>query len=166
MGLNAAAFHGHWRLCQFLLESGADVNFREKDTGETPLHSALSSHRAARHWVVKVLLDAGADPNVATKPSAESGRSCAMCEHGEKHLCIAPLRSQTRIRFSFCSTRAKTDAKDMNGASPLTWASRHLRPDSILRKLLYHGFSIHPALRTMDACLLGTPLASQSSQTL
>ena len=25
MGLNAAAFHGHWRLCQFLVESGANV---------------------------------------------------------------------------------------------------------------------------------------------
>jgi ankyrin repeat protein len=51
-GLNAASFHGHWRLCQFLIESGADVNSRETDTGETPLHAALSSHRAAQHWVV------------------------------------------------------------------------------------------------------------------
>ena len=23
--LNGAAFHGHWRLCEFLLESGADA---------------------------------------------------------------------------------------------------------------------------------------------
>jgi ankyrin repeat protein len=73
MGLNAAAFHGHWRLCQFLVESGANVNCLEKDTGETALHAALSSHRAAQHWVVKVLLDSGADQNIATKPSAESG---------------------------------------------------------------------------------------------
>src|ERR1039458_10742500 len=41
-GLSAAAFHGHWRLCKFLLEKGADVNRPETDTGETPLHSALS----------------------------------------------------------------------------------------------------------------------------
>ena len=27
---------------------------------------------------------------------------------------------------------ARVDAKDMNGDSPLTWASWHLRPDSIL----------------------------------
>jgi ankyrin repeat protein len=73
MGLNAAAFHGHWRLCQFLIESGANVNARERDTGETPLHAALSSHRVAQHWVVKVLLDGSADPNLATNPSAESG---------------------------------------------------------------------------------------------
>ena len=24
--LNGAAFHGHWQLCQFLIENGADVN--------------------------------------------------------------------------------------------------------------------------------------------
>ncbi len=27
LGLSAAAFHGHWRLCEFLLENGADANF-------------------------------------------------------------------------------------------------------------------------------------------
>lgn len=26
LDLNGAAFHGHWRLCQFLLENGADAN--------------------------------------------------------------------------------------------------------------------------------------------
>jgi uncharacterized protein len=34
LGLNAAAFHGHWRLCQFLIENGADVNLPLPDTGE------------------------------------------------------------------------------------------------------------------------------------
>ena len=43
---------------------------------------------------------------------------------------------------------ARIDAKDMNGDSPLTWASWHLRPDSILRKLCYDGFSIHPKSRS------------------
>src|SRR5271155_2323185 len=36
LGLNAASFHGHWRLCKFLLEKGADVNEPLQDTGETP----------------------------------------------------------------------------------------------------------------------------------
>ena len=41
LGLNGAAFHGHWRLCKFLLEQGADVNEQDADSGETPLHCAL-----------------------------------------------------------------------------------------------------------------------------
>jgi len=62
---------------------------------------------------------------------------------------------------------AKLDAKDMNGESPLSWASWHLRPDSILRKLCYGGFAIHPGRRStfdhgmgwgaLEASLLGTP---------
>ena len=39
---------------------------------------------------------------------------------------------------------AVRDAKDMNGDSPLTWASWHLRPASVLKKLCYGDFSIHP----------------------
>jgi hypothetical protein len=34
---------------------------------------------------------------------------------------------------------------DMNGDSPLTWASWHLRPASVLRKLCYGDFAIHRA---------------------
>ena len=41
LDLNGAVFHGHWQLCEFLIEHGADVNHPLPDTGETPLHSAL-----------------------------------------------------------------------------------------------------------------------------
>jgi uncharacterized protein len=45
LDLNGAAFHGHWQLCQFLIEQGADVNRPLPDTGETPLHAALQPYR-------------------------------------------------------------------------------------------------------------------------
>jgi hypothetical protein len=41
LGLDGAAFHGHWELCQFLIEQGANVNRADPHTGETPLHAAL-----------------------------------------------------------------------------------------------------------------------------
>jgi ankyrin repeat protein len=56
-------------LCQFLIENGADVNLALPDTGETPLHAALSSTRPAQNLVARVLLAKGADPNHSTKPS-------------------------------------------------------------------------------------------------
>jgi uncharacterized protein len=161
MGINAAAFHGHWRLCQFLVENGANVNSRGTDTGETPLHSALSSHRVTQHWVVKVLLGGGADPNIATNLSAESGAFMRdVRTRGETPLHrAAAFASEDTIQL-LLDNNAKIDAKDANGDSPLAWASWHLRSDSVLRKLLYDGFSIRPARRTMDEYLIGTPLAS------
>ena len=52
---------------------------------------------------------------------------------------------------------AKIDAKDMHGDSPLSWASWHLRPVSILRKLCYGDFRIHPEYTGMEANLQGRP---------
>ena len=46
--LNGACFHAHWRLCEFLVESGADVNHSLPTTGETPLHSACARRIAPR----------------------------------------------------------------------------------------------------------------------
>lgn len=44
---------------------------------------------------------------------------------------------------------------DLNGDSPLTWASWHLRPAAVLRKLCYGGFRVRPDYAGMDANLLG-----------
>jgi ankyrin repeat protein len=64
LGLDGAAFHGHWRLCEFLLESGAAANEAAPDTGETPLHSALCTPtRTAHDLVLRVLLAHGAAPS-------------------------------------------------------------------------------------------------------
>jgi len=158
LGLDAAAFHGHWRLCQFLIEDGADVNRPLPDTGETPLHAALSSSRPAQELVVRVLLAHGADPNLKTNPSVETGafmRDCRTRAETPLHRAAA-FTSEATIQL-LLDAGAKLDAKDMNGDSPLTWASWHQRPDSILRKLCYDDHSIHPKRQTMDAYLRGTP---------
>src|SRR5688572_30660627 len=69
-GLSTAAFHGHARLCQFLMEQGADVNETSPETGESPLHAALcTTNRRTHDAVVKALLAKGANPNCATKPA-------------------------------------------------------------------------------------------------
>lgn len=160
LGLNAAAFHGHWRLCQFLIESGADANIHEAESGETPLHAALSSHRSAQHWVVKVLLEGGADPNHQTNAGAETGafmRDVRTRQETPLHRAAA-FASEETIQL-LLDAGARVEAKDANGDSPLTWASWYLRPDSVLRKLCYNGFKIRPDRRTMEAYLLGTPMA-------
>ena len=58
--LNGAVFHGYPRLCQFLIEQGADVNKPLPDTGESPLHSALcTTDRKSHDLVLKELLARG-----------------------------------------------------------------------------------------------------------
>jgi hypothetical protein len=63
LGLDAAAYHGHWRLCEFLLENGADVNYADPGNGETALHAALCTANRpafASEATIERLLDAGA----------------------------------------------------------------------------------------------------------
>jgi palmitoyltransferase len=49
-------------------------------------------------------------------------------------------------------------ARDMNGDSPLTWASWYLRPAPILRLLCFGEFRIRPDYGAgMQANLLGKP---------
>ena len=156
-GLNAAAFHGHWRLCQFLIEKGADANSCLPDTAETPLHAAVSSARPAQHLVVKVLLESGADPNRTTNSSVETGafmRDCRTRKETPLHRAAA-FASEETIQL-LLDAGAKIDAQDANGDSPLAWASWHRRPDSPLRKLCYGRFAIRPDRLSMDAYLLGS----------
>ena len=159
LGLATACFHGHWRLCKFLIERGADVNYPSPDTGETPLHSALcTTKRLAHNLVLKVLLSHGANPNCATKPSVETGAFMRDCRtKGETPLHRAAVFGDEEAIQLLLDAGAAIDAKDMNGDSPLSWASWYARPTSILRLLLYGGFRIHPQNRPMDANLLGKP---------
>ena len=161
LALNAAAFHGHWRLCEFLVEHGADVNAALPDTGETPLHAALcTADRVAHDLVLRVLLAHGADPNRATKPGVETGGFMRDARtKGETPLHRAAAFGSEETIQLLLDRGAAIDAKDMNGDTPLSWASWATRPDPILRKLCYGEFSIRPDRRSMRANVLGSPAA-------
>ena len=159
--LNGAVFHGHWRLCQFLLEHGADANFPLSDTGETPLHSALcTANRTAHDLVIQVLLAHGANPNCVTKPAVETGgfmRDCRTKAETPLHRAAA-FGTEETIQL-LIDAGAKKDTKDINGDSPLTWASWYLRPANILRMLCYDNFFVRPTYVGMERNLTGKPQA-------
>jgi uncharacterized protein len=146
LDLNGASFHGHWQLCEFLVERGADVNHALPDTGETPLHAALcKANRPAYNLVLKVLLANGADPNRATKAGAETGSFMRDCRtRGETPLHRAAAFGDAEAIQLLLNAGAALDARDGHGDTPLSWASWHLRPGAILRMLCYGEHSISP----------------------
>lgn len=157
--LGNAAFHGHWRLCEFLLENGADVGAALPDTGETPLHAALcTSERMAHDLVLRVLLARGADPNRATHPGVETGAFMRdVRTRGETPLHrAAAFGTEETIRL-LLDAGARLDVRDANGDSPLTWASWATRPTPILRLLCHGRFSVHPQRTSLQQSVLGTP---------
>lgn len=137
--LNTAAFHGHARLCEYLIEQGADVNKAATDTGESPLHAALcTADRRTHDAVVGVLLANGANPNCTTRPSVPTDHFMRDCRtKGETPLHrAAAFGGEATIRM-LLDAGARLDARDMNGDSPLGWASWHARPRAIIRLLCY-----------------------------
>ena len=167
--LNGAAFHGHWRLCQFLIENGADPNVLHATTHETPLHAAASvANRPAHDHVVSVLIAGGADPNCPTRPGLETGSFMRDCRtRGETPLHRAAAFGSDAMIKGMLDAGADAQRRDANGDTPLSWASWHQRPSSILRLLAYGAHAIHPSAnwtgdhgagwRGMDQHLLGAP---------
>lgn len=160
IGLNGAVFHGHWRLCVFLIENGADPNYAQPGTGETPLHSALCNEDRIRYdLVLEVLLAHGANPNCATQPNVETDSFMRDCRtRGETPLHRAAAFGGERSIQLLLDAGAVLDAKDMHGDSPLGWASWHVRPRQILRMLCYGPYRIHPGHNDgLSVHVLGKP---------
>ncbi|HET8648194.1 MAG TPA: ankyrin repeat domain-containing protein, partial [Vicinamibacteria bacterium] len=139
------------------------------DTGETPLHAALSkANRPAYTLVLRVLLAYGANPDAVTRPGVETGAFMRdVRTRGETPLHRAAAFGTEEAVQLLLDAGARREAKDAHGDSPLSWASWHQRPDAILRKLCYGGFTIHPQRQStfdhgmgwggLEASLLGTP---------
>jgi uncharacterized protein len=152
--LSGACFHGHWRLCQFLIEQGADVNCANAQTGETSLHAVLCKSNRVRYTpLVRILLAAGADPNRATLPGIETSSFMRDSRtKGETPLHRAAAYGNEEDIGLLLAAGARVDAKDANGDTPLAWASWHLRPGAILHLLCYGDFHIHPERQKHSTC--------------
>lgn len=164
LGLNAAAFHGHWQLCQFLLEHGAPVQGAPNASGETPLHAALCTEDRIRHdAVVQVLLAAGADVNAATIPDIETGAFMRDCRtKGETPLHRAAAFGTVATVQLLLDAGAQREARDAHGDTPLAWGSWYRRPAEVLRLLCYGPFGIRPNYRGMRANLVGEPFPADT----
>jgi ankyrin repeat protein len=139
--LGNAAFFGHWKVADFLIAHGADVKCSVAETGETPLHSALcKAGRPYFLYVVKLLVENGADVNARTIPGAETGAFMRdVRTKGETPLHRAAAYGDEAMIEYLLEHGADKTARDAQGNSPISWASEHLRPGSILHLLSFEG---------------------------
>ena len=153
--LGNAAFFGHWKVCDFLIKNGADVNAPVDKTNETPLHNAVAkAGRPYYYFVVRLLVEKGAMVNAQTIPDLETGafmRDVRTKGETPLHRAAAYADEQT-IKF-LIDHGADKQARDAHGNSPLSWASEHLRPGRILALLTYGEHRIgegHKVKNTSD----------------
>ena len=153
--LGNAAFFGHWKVCDLLINQGADVNAPVDKTMETPLHNALAkAGRPYYFYVVKLLIEQGADVNAQTMPGLETGafmRDVRTKAETPLHRAAAYADERT-IQYLLDNGADKT-IQDAHGNTPLSWASEHLRPGRILQLLAYgnhHVSSKHATINISD----------------
>ncbi len=149
--LGHASFFGHWKVVDFLISQGADVNHAKPDTGETPLHSALcKAGRPYFLYVIKLLVENGADVNAKTIPGGESGAFMRdVRTKGETPLHRAAAYGDEAMIQYLLDHGADKQARDAHDNSPISWASEHLRPGSILHLLSFEGQFVGENSRTM-----------------
>ena len=142
--LGHASFFGHWKVADFLIDHGANVNWSVPETGETPLHSALcKAGRPYFLYVIRLLVENGADVNAKTIAGKETGGFMRdVRTKGETPLHRAAAYGDEAIIQYLIDHGADKEARDANGDSPISWASEHLRPGSILKLLAFPPHNI------------------------
>lgn len=134
-----AAFCGHWKVCDFLILHGANVNTVHSESGETPLHNALAkAGRPAFLHVIQLLVEHGADINAHTLPDAPTQAFMRdVRTFGETPLHRAAAWADETIIAYLIQQGADIRSRDARGDSPLSWASYHQRPGRILKLLAF-----------------------------
>ena len=140
--LEAAAYNGQAEACALLLASGADADATYEPTGETVLHQVITkSGDPRRTQIVRALIAAGADVRRKTSPGIPTlSFARDIRTRGETALHRAAAYGDREMIEALIQAGADKGAKDINGDSPLAWASWHLRDNSILRPLLFGEF--------------------------
>jgi uncharacterized protein len=138
--LAGLAFVNALECVRALLRAGADPNRGRDESGETPLHHALATLEHDRTALVKLLLDHGADPNRRTKPGVPSLNFWRdVRTRGETPLHRAAAFSPRETIELLLAAGADPTLRDVNGDSPLGWASWHLRERTIIDLLNSEG---------------------------
>lgn len=153
--LGHAAFFGHWKVCDFLIEHGAAVNATVAETGETPLHGALSkAGRPHYFYTVRLLVERGADVNARTIAGRETAAFMRdVRTRGETPLHRAAAYADIQTIGFLLEHGADRELLDAHGDSPLSWASQHLRPGAVLKLLAFGEHRVsekHVATHTSD----------------
>ena len=131
--LAGLAYVNELECVRILLRSGANPNRGRDESGETPLHHALAKDGAGRTPLVKLLLDHGADANARTKPGVASCNFWRDAKtRGETPLHRAAAYAPVETIEILLAAGADRTIRDVNGDSPLGWASWHLRDRAII----------------------------------
>jgi uncharacterized protein len=124
-----------------LLEKGAaDANRGREESGETPLHHAVLGDEPGRGELVKLLIDHGADPNARTISGVATLNFWRdVRTRGETPLHRAAAYASAETIALLLAAGADPTLRDANDDSPVSWASWHQRPWSIIDLLLTHS---------------------------
>src|SRR5690606_8143879 len=152
--LGNAAFFGHWKVCDFLINHGADVNSCVEKTNETPLHNALTKAGRPYYFYVVKLFEKGANINAKTISGMETGAFMRdVRTKGETPLHRAAAYADEKTISFLISNGADKQFKEVNGDSPLSEASQQLRPGKILALMTYGKYKVsevHKAINISD----------------